>query len=144
MIFPFIFARNNKTVNNVRRKANVKRVNNNVKGVDTGKFLSYDKITGKKINTRKMVRTPKKVIAVKKVTTIKRINDTNRVNNVKKVDNTVIRVIKKNDIDNLKNRINKSIFRPRHTLISHGKIYNVCKTCPSYLRKNIKRLGVKN
>jgi len=134
MIFPFIFARNNKTVNSVKRKTNAKRVNNNVKRANTSK----------KVAIPKKVTIPKKVVTVRGVTTIKRINNTNRVNSVKKVDNPVIRVIKKNDMNNLKNRIDKSIFRPRHTLISHGKIYNVCKTCPSYLRKNIKRLGVKN
>lgn len=44
------------------------------------------------------------------------------------------------DISVLTNRIQKSIFRPRHTLISHGQVYNVCKTCPSYLRKRLKVL----
>lgn len=47
---------------------------------------------------------------------------------------------KTNDHNILKNRIQKSIFRPKHTLVSHGRVYNVCKTCPSYLRKRLKVL----
>jgi hypothetical protein len=47
---------------------------------------------------------------------------------------------KLNDENVLKTRIQKSIFKPKHTLVSHGRVYNVCKTCPSYMRKRLRVL----
>jgi|SRR5579871_1384147 len=47
---------------------------------------------------------------------------------------------RKDDVSLLTTRIKKAIFRPRHTLVSKGRVYNVCKTCPSYYRKKIRTL----
>lgn len=57
---------------------------------------------------------------------------------IKSLKEKINKPVKNNDISVLAKRIKKSIFRPRHTLISHGRIYNVCKTCPSYHRKRLK------
>jgi recombinational DNA repair ATPase RecF len=42
---------------------------------------------------------------------------------------------KKKRPEDIATRIKKSLFKPRHTLVRNGRVYNVCKTCPSSRRK---------